>query len=549
MLTCWGNLPLAARADISQAEIDRMIAQGVSYLRANMPQTGGGRDSLAALALIKAGQPTDLPEIAAVVEGIFKKITSEGYQPRSGQEHIYESGVDLMLLGELDPGLYVGQMQSILDYILSQQGPKGDWDYPNRDVGDTSITQYAGLGLWAAERAGLIVPREAWDRAAAWHTGTQLPDGGFAYHPGRQSGPGNGQSTLNMTAGGTGTLALAKIHLYDDRPVPTGQSEPAGKKFGVLQKVNTENTPDRKNAPFKRTVSAARIEESIRRGLAWFTERFDPNGPMEHRMYFYYALERTAALNDIQKIGDQDWFEVCAERLQQQQQDNGSWEGQSGAAVSTSFAVLFLTKSTAKALGRERPDPVQGGLLAGGRGLPNDLRTARLEGGDVQSTKELTPIDVLLRSLETAKADELPQLQQALVEQVQLGNREELIGQVDRLLKLARHPDVEVRRTSLWALGRSKNLKAVPTLLNGLSDNNVDVMIEAQNALCALSRRPRGVGLPASPFAGLPEDTSPEARTTAAASWREEALRKWKAWYFQIRPYDERDDLQQIKRQ
>ncbi len=44
-----------------------------------------------------------------------------------------------------------------------------------------SITHYACLGLWAAERAGAQVDPQVWQRALDKIGGISNPDGGFSY--------------------------------------------------------------------------------------------------------------------------------------------------------------------------------------------------------------------------------------------------------------------------------------------------------------------------------------------------------------------------------
>ncbi len=41
--------------------------------------------------------------------------------------------------------------------IMGKQKANGSWDYDNRTFGDTSISQYAVLGLWEAENAGVTI--------------------------------------------------------------------------------------------------------------------------------------------------------------------------------------------------------------------------------------------------------------------------------------------------------------------------------------------------------------------------------------------------------
>ena len=121
--------------------------------------------------------------------------------------------------------------------------------------------------------------------------------------------------------------------------------------------------------------------------------------------------------------------------------------------------------------------------------------------------------------------------QEALVETVVLQDPKALVGKTDKLLKLASVKNDEVRRTAMWALGRSQDITVVPTLIRALNDPNLDTMIEARNALRFISKRIDGFGLPSQP----------------SDKERKQAVERWKKWYLTVRPYDERDDLLNVE--
>ena len=56
-------------------------------------------------------------------------------------------------------------------------------------AGDTSISQYAVLGLWEAENAGVDVSPSVWDRAASWFMSVQSSAGSWNYHRDEASQP------------------------------------------------------------------------------------------------------------------------------------------------------------------------------------------------------------------------------------------------------------------------------------------------------------------------------------------------------------------------
>jgi hypothetical protein len=383
---------------------------------------------------------------------------------------------------------------------------------------------------------------------------SQAKDGGFAYHPNGTAAQPDLVVSHGMSAAGAGSLLIVKMHLFPHEKVGSPKpAKPSKTKFGVLETVDLDavEQPDgtvQANAgPSKPTITSAALQESANRAALWVANRFTVKNEISsttHRgAYYLYTLERMAALLDAQRIAGRDWFrEGAAYLMETQQKSTGAWTSPAGEFATTSLGLLFMLRTTAKALNRGVTlDPLGAGLLAGGRGLPDDLSQAIVKDGKVESTKDLGPIDQLLAELEKVESVDVAQAQ--FVEKVQLGDREELIKQKGRLLKLAKHPHVEVRRTAIWALGRTEDLKVARLLIDALDDNDVDVMVEARNALCILSRKPLGFGLPESPFEGLPESAGDKEKEAAVKAWREKLKEKWGAWYYKYRPYEERDDL------
>jgi len=89
-----------------------------------------------------------------------------------------------------------------------------------------------------------------------------------------------------------------------------------------------------------------------------------------------------------------------------------------------------------------------------------------------------------------------------------------------RLRKLASDSRVEVRRTALWALGRSGDISTAKLLIEGLADPDITVAREASLGLCILSRRPEGCGESIDPTDDsqmkLKEDATDQERKTTS---------------------------------
>lgn len=519
-------------------EAERRIKAGLAFLKSDRKswQIVNGRDSLVALALAKCGIPETDPYVRATVQSVLTLFTSSGeYAPAREGTWNYIAGVNAMLLGAVDGEKYRTHIHAIGRFLLSTQNANGSWDYSHGEQGDTSISQYAILGLWEAARHGLEVPETAWSRAARWHIATQSADGGFVYHP-HESG---GQSTYTMTVAGTGSLLVCRRHLYPtDRDeaamdVATTTRKKKSRKFGVLERGEEIDKPppppEAVDAP-DAIVSLAALKGSYERGHGWLRSKFTARPETPWTLYYLYGIERLAALYGPGFLGGRDWYGEGLAVIAQAQAADGSINDHSSTPCATSFAVLFLVRATAKIVAPIKKVPTFGtGLLVGGRGLPDNLADARLKGGTVESRKAKTPVEELLAQLENPTALEVDAQQDQLVEQISTDEIRALVGQTDRLLKLARDKRDEVRRTALWALGRADDLRVVPVLIDALRDSDPGCVVEARNALQFLSRRP--VDEP-------PGDEPTEEQKLAA-------VKSWKKWYLTVRPYAERDDLEE----
>jgi hypothetical protein len=192
---------------------------------------------------------------------------------------------------------------------------------------------------------------------------------------------------------------------------------------------------------------------------------------------------------------------------------------------------------------------VGAGLLAGGRGLPKNLAEVQMRNGKVESKKLSGDLSELLAQLENPANADLESTQETLVETITLGDREKLIQQKDRVLKLidARSPDV--RRTAIWALSRTNDFRMAPHLIRALKDPDLGVRIEARNGLCTLSRKIRGLGMPEDPLADAPLNLPEAERLKLVEAWSDEATSRWQKWYNSIKPFEEKFDLYEVLNQ
>lgn len=551
-----GPLSEESRA-ADKVQIEQAVERGKQYLLSQNQSMAAG--SLACYSLVKAGVAKDHPVIKQVVAEVVGKCRSNGYVP--GAHHNYEAGVDAMLLEAIDKEFYKPQLELIAQYLVGRQRPHGGWYYPNEnastDFGDTSITQYAVLGLWAAVRADVEVPVETWERVARWLMITQHQSGGFGYHPQNSAGGPiiANDTTGTMSVAGTGSLLVVRHVLFHDAVPVEDEDQPVVtplRRFGVLERLPDAKVEKKPKQKSKAVVTAGAFEKSVKEGVRWTSDHFGEPGALgTYANYYFYGVERVAALLEAEKLGTHDWYHEGADYLLRKQAADGSWNDSCGVGPATSLTLLFLTKATAGVINRpprKKTPMVGGGLLIGGRGLPENLDAVKVKEGEVSRRKTHGSMDGLLAELEKSSGAKVEAAQEAVVEAVQLDHPEDLIGQVDRLKRLSADKRLEVRRTAMWALGRTGQVSVAPLLIQGLSDVDESVAREASVALCILSRRPNGCGLPIDPGDGLAEDATDDQRRAFLDAWRKDSSKAWNDWYMKVRPYNERDDRATLKR-
>ena len=563
----------------SEEQIKTGIARAVAKIRQTIGSHAGGQLALSTLALVKAEVPLTDPALADALNRLSGHFRNGAYAPVD--HHRYEAGVTLMAFGGADPVKYRPQIEAITAYILESQEAYGGWFYPpgqhgvagGVQHGDTSITQYTLLGLWEASRAGITIPKKVWDRAAAWHLQTQLRDGSFSYHPSPTNV--NPLGTHSMAVAGTASLLLARMMLYpeaNDLPTEeveegpaTAEAKAAKKKkstaikYGILAPApDDEKEPEPGAAPaqakpkelppddpgYKAAVKLTSVSNGAARGLRWLANNYRVNLSQgqtailgqQWNTYYLYGMERLAALSGLVEIAGRDWYQDGCDFLLLTQQPDGGWNmDQAGDAADTCFGLMFMVKATEKTL-KKTPRPPRkqklgGGVLVGARGLPDDL--TKLQVGQVgQKPRKIKgAVDELLGELEKLDPTQIEAVQEAIVDAIVSEDPEALVGQQERLQQLSRDRRVEVRRTAVWALGRTNNLASIPYLLERLEDVDLSVIIEARNALRFMTRKAN--------FLELSETPTPEE--LAAVS------REARKWYLSVRPYSERDDLQDLR--
>jgi hypothetical protein len=182
---------------------------------------------------------------------------------------------------------------------------KGTAKTPASD-GDTSCTQFALLGLHAAEKAGFRIPKEVWKKCLDEMLKRHSTDGGWHYH-----GAAN-ESYGSMTCAGVCSVALCRYYL--------------GEKDYLS-------------------------DPKLQAGLKWLGDHFSvEKNPKVNNwpLYYLYSVERVGVLAATETLGAHRWYPLGAKHLVAIQKADGSWKPDNeDEHVGTAFAILFLTRATA----------------------------------------------------------------------------------------------------------------------------------------------------------------------------------------------------------
>jgi hypothetical protein len=522
ILASWAMVLVLVGPDSARAQQEPAVQNGVQYLKAHYVGKPTGESAMIALGLLKAEVPPSDPAIQACIAKIRARFTSSDYRPEMGDGHgTYEAAATILALSSLDAVQNRSLIHMVATYVLGQQNANGSWDYKGRPHGDTSISQYAVLGLWEAENAGIDIPPSVWDRAAGWFLSVQASAGGWNYHRDQATYT----DTVAMTAAGVGSLliCLRQTDRFRSAQVRTGISS-------LLSPLSPEGI----QSDFHPSTSSAQINRAMQKGLAWISANFAPANPNitgQSSTYMLYGVERIGALADRQTIGRLDWFEKGRTYLRSAQKPDGSWKQPPFSdEMNTVWAVLFLTKSTAKSIKIITINRLGAGTLLGGRGLPKDLTTMTVAGGRVVSRPMNGAIEGMLAILEDPRAEQADSAVAGLEERYHQQGPGALRPSKPRFHKMLTDRDSGVRQVAVWGLARTGDLDVVPMLIDALIDPDDQVVNAARLGLQLLSRKIDGLG-PAIP-------SSLEERRAAASRWR--------AWYAAIRPLDLEDRDEEV---
>lgn len=357
-------LPQQAQDDEFQKKVDAAIDKGVQWLLAQFKSGNIGEQrkaEIVLLTLVHSGLRRDHPFLVENINKLLGRNLAE----------TYNVGLRGLLLEKLDRKFYQEALAEIGMYFIESQCDNGQWTYSGRSrkpgparfapvptkrkddaiqpgstrsdddgivpgkpkklppkgkkaavkTGDNSNTQYGVLGLFAASRANVEIPKEVWEKVEKWFEEKQNSDGGWGYACADvPDGGGNGlvgnSSSGSMTTAGLTALIVAKFYL--------------GKDW--------------------------KADPKVQKGLTWLGNNLsyssNPGGSPIWHYYYLYGLERVGMISGMKEFGGKDWYKGGAEWLLGAQKDDGHWTAdKTGEALcddvtNTCFAILFLRRAT-----------------------------------------------------------------------------------------------------------------------------------------------------------------------------------------------------------
>lgn len=351
-----------AGVGLNPNQVNEAIDKGKAFLLEELKAQYVRRDRLSGRSYMIIALYALVNTDAHKADAVFDELLREYLRAVNPTDYnIYEVGLLAMILRAYGDPAFYGKLEELTRYMVEAQGENGTWHYvspvpselfagpegeedasagpfeisggaapievdeiPGEDGmyrtlsftigrdGDNSCTQFAVLGLWSAQRAGLEADPDVWARtlrsaSTFQNLGTGDSFGGFAY---RASGLAYG----SMTAAVLCTTAIALRQL--DADVDVGR------------------------------------HPRIRNTLGWLIENFDvTENPTTRRYnyYYLYSLERVGQILGSEFIGEHEWYPLGAKHLVETQSDNGSWPGRPGetnSLLTTSYALLFLLRAT-----------------------------------------------------------------------------------------------------------------------------------------------------------------------------------------------------------
>ena len=496
-------------------EVREMIERGLQSLEGHSEKRLGGL-CLIALAFVKDGASPDNPHVKAAVEACQN---TNAQQARATD--VYSNGLAIILLAELNPTIYRDLIARFAGAMGNRQKANGAWGYNSRQSGDTSQTQYAALSYWELLQIGMAPKVEKVEACTNWLLRTQDPSGVWGYtgkDPGDFELVEQRETSVSMLAAGLGSTMIFGNILGLTKPGGNLESSASSSKKPSALKRAEAKSKNQMRTLSGTGVDRQRLLDAIARGQAWSEKNFEakPMPRVSYSCYMLYSIERYKSFEELLTGNvpeEPNWYQQGVDYLKSTQLPEGGWNSKSRKPCATSFAVLFLLRSTQKSIKANMGQ----GTLIGGRGLSANLSRMKMRRGRLVTEEQPTEIDKFLGMLDGDASANL----EALVNDptaLQVNNVDP--EQARRLQQLVKSGAPAGRILAVRALSKMRSLDYAPTMIYALTDPDQRVVREARDGLRFVSRRFGGFG--------LPDNFTDNQRYTA--------IEHWKTWYRRVRP-------------
>jgi Prenyltransferase and squalene oxidase repeat len=488
-----------------------MVDKAVAFLLKTPPSGSypSGGVCLTAYTLYKVSGNADHPKIQ---QGILEaqRTIRRGLAGNKDTHIVYDLSMAAMLLASVNPDAHRAQLEDAREWLVSVQKDHGGFGYFDKPTGDTSQVQYVMLALWTLSKVGVNAPPTTLEGCLRYLKATQDPSGAWGYQGIFSQGGLVPQDIPSKSLGTAGIcsflLACDQLNFIGSRTKDEDGIPKVFERVDTLSKVKRDS---------KATMNRDDVDETMSRAFR-YQERSPPDGGPMWDYYWRYGQERYESLREIVDGKQQKspaWYNQGVDDLARKQKPDGSWVGTFlPADVDTCLVVLFLIRSTQKAIGK-----LDEGVTFGGYDLPMDVTSIRMVGEKIVSNK-----DVSVENLLSLMEDEKNQVSEGMLpKNLALSkNPQERSQQAARLSRLLDNKNALARRLAVRLLGRSEDLSVVPDLIYALTDNDSEIPRLAEEGLRLLSRHLSTVHLGQKP----------------TDEQKSRAVRYWKEWYLGLRP-------------
>ena len=533
--------------DPEHPKVRKMALDAVAYLSENPPGETG-QLILTALAITECTKrydnmvPVDHPVVVAAIDRIVSSMNVDSSQGGNilRDNATYIPALACILLCDVNDERYKDQIVKLLRELESRQNADGGFGYlgDRKTVGDTSQMQYIGLAMYVAHHHGFKVDLNGAKRAVEWLAASVRPEGSWYYqYKGGQanvgpSGKPKTKLTLSIHAAGAGTMYLLADFLQltpRTRRGGSGNSQNGlPPSVSIYVKPAEEGGATTKKGPLV-NANTGLIQSAKRSVNQFFGKYFSIKTDSREawNYYYLYALERYAYFRERAEGEFKEhptWYDQGVYYLADQLYGDGGFKqgsmGGSSRSVATSFAILFLVRSSEVLV-----LPSNASRANGNQGFAENVRIKQSEKGAVQALEGVQGIENVMQLLQNddVEDDRLELIIQSMGPAIAGFSKEEGRSRNEKMAfmrGLVTEQNYFRRLIGVKFLAREQEMDNVPALLYALGDPDLRICREAHDGLRLISRKLNSITVP----------------DNASKTDYESAKTKWTEWFLKIRP-------------